>query len=104
MVDFHGWEMPLQYSGIIDEHSNTRSAVTIFDVSHMGRFEVRGSSALDCLQILATNDVAKLRDYTALYSHICYDNGGIVDDLIIYRISKEKFLLVVNASNREKDL
>jgi aminomethyltransferase len=104
MVEFHGWEMPLQYSGIIDEHINTRSAVSIFDVSHMGRFEVRGSSALDCLQILATNDVAKLRDYTALYSPICYDDGGIVDDLIIYRISKEKFLLVVNASNREKDL
>ncbi|HEX9320043.1 MAG TPA: glycine cleavage system aminomethyltransferase GcvT [Nitrososphaeraceae archaeon] len=104
MVDFHGWEMPLQYTGIIDEHVNTRTNVCIFDVSHMGRFEVRGPYALDCLQMLVTNDVAKLKNYTALYSPICYDDGGIVDDLIIYRNTGEKFLLVVNASNREKDL
>jgi len=104
MVDFHGWEMPLQYSGIIDEHVNTRAKVSMFDVSHMGRFEVRGPKALDCLQILATNDVSKLKDYSALYSPFCYDDGGIVDDLIIYRNTEEKFLLVVNASNRDKDL
>ena len=104
MVDFHGWEMPLQYTGIIDEHVNTRTNVSIFDVSHMGRFEVRGPNALDCLQSLVTNDVSKLRDHSALYSPMCYDDGGIVDDLIIYRISKDKFLVVVNASNREKDL
>jgi aminomethyltransferase len=104
IVEFHGWEMPLQYTGIIDEHTNTRTNASIFDVSHMGRFEVRGSNALDCLQILVTNDVAKLRDQQALYSPMCYDDGGIVDDLIIYRIDREKFLVVVNASNREKDL
>jgi len=104
MVDFHGWEMPLQYSGIIDEHVNTRTNVCMFDVTHMGRFEVRGPDALDCLQILATNDVSKLKDYGALYSPFCYDDGGMVDDLIIYRKSEEKFLLVVNASNRNKDL
>lgn len=104
IVDFHGWQMPLQYSGIIDEHMNTRTNVSIFDVSHMGRFEVRGSAALDCLQILVTNDVSKLGDQQALYSPMCYDNGGIVDDLIIYKINPEEFLVVVNASNREKDL
>ncbi len=65
MVDFHGWEMPLQYTGIIYDHVNTRTNVSIFDVSHMGLFEVRGSNALDCLQILVTNDVSKLRDYSA---------------------------------------
>jgi aminomethyltransferase len=104
MVDFHGWEMPLQYTGIIDEHINTRTNVGIFDVSHMGRFEVRGANALDALQLLVTNDVPKLRNNQALYSPMCYHSGGIVDDLIIYRINQERFLVVVNASNREKDL
>ena len=96
--------MPLQYTGIIDEHINTRTNVSLFDVSHMGRFEVRGSNALDCLQILVTNDVSKLKDHQAIYSPMCYENGGIVDDLIIYRIKKDEFLVVVNSSNREKDL
>jgi aminomethyltransferase len=104
MVDFHGWEMPLQYTGIIDEHINTRTNVSLFDVSHMGRFKVRGSNALDCLQILVTNDVSKLKDHQAIYSPMCYDDGGIVDDLIIYRIKEDDFLVVVNSSNREKDL
>jgi aminomethyltransferase len=104
MVNFHGWEMPLQYTGIIDEHINTRTNVSLFDVSHMGRFKVRGPNALDCLQILVTNDVSKLKDHQAIYSPMCYENGGIVDDLIIYRIKKDEFLVVVNSSNREKDL
>jgi aminomethyltransferase len=104
MLSFHGWEMPLQYSGIIDEHINTRTNVGLFDVSHMGRFEVKGSDAYDCLQTLVTNDISKLNDHQALYSPICHDNGGIIDDLIIYMINREKFLVVVNASNREKDL
>jgi aminomethyltransferase len=105
IVNFHGWEMPLQYSsGIIDEHINTRTNVSLFDVSHMGRFEVKGPNAYDCLQKLVTNDISKLNDHQALYSPMCYDNGGIIDDLIIYMINREKFLVVVNASNREKDL
>jgi aminomethyltransferase len=104
MLSFHGWEMPLQYSGIIDEHINTRTNVGLFDVSHMGRFEVKGSDAYDCIQTLVTNDISKLDDHQALYSPICHDNGGIIDDLIIYRIGREKFLVVVNASNREGDL
>ena len=104
MLNFHGWEMPLHYSGIIDEHINTRTNVSLFDVSHMGRFEVKGTGAYDCLQALVTNDISKLHNHQALYSPICYDNGGIIDDLIIYMINREKFLVVVNASNREKDL
>jgi aminomethyltransferase len=104
MLSFHGWEMPLQYSGIIDEHTNTRTNVGLFDVSHMGRFEVKGPDAYDCIQTLVTNDISKLNDHQALYSPICYDNGGIIDDLLIYRINREKFLVVVNASNREGDL
>jgi aminomethyltransferase len=104
MLSFHGWEMPLQYSGIIDEHINTRTNVGLFDVSHMGRFEVKGSDAYDCLQTLVTNDISKLKDHQALYSPICHINGGIIDDLIIYMINRQKFLVVVNASNREKDL
>lgn len=104
MLNFHGWEMPLHYSGIIDEHMNTRTNVSLFDVSHMGRFEVKGTGAYDCLQALVTNDISKLHNHQALYSPICYDNGRIIDDLIIYMINREKFLVVVNASNREKDL
>jgi aminomethyltransferase len=104
MLSFHGWEMPLHYSGIIDEHINTRTNVGLFDVSHMGRFEVKGSDAYDCLQTLVTNNISKLNEHQALYSPICQDNGGIIDDLIIYMINREEFLVVVNASNREKDL
>jgi aminomethyltransferase len=105
MLNFHGWEMPLHYSsGIINEHLNTRTDVSLFDVSHMGRFEVKGTDAYDCLQTLVTNDLSKLDNNMALYSPICYDNGGIIDDLIIYMIKRETFLIVVNASNREKDL
>ncbi|MFL6455300.1 MAG: glycine cleavage system aminomethyltransferase GcvT, partial [Nitrososphaeraceae archaeon] len=104
MLSFHGWEMPLQYSGIVDEHINTRTNVGLFDVSHMGRFEVKGFDAYDCLQTLVTNDISKLNDHQALYSPICHNNGGIIDDLIVYMINREKFLVVVNASNREKDL
>jgi glycine cleavage system T protein (aminomethyltransferase) len=104
MLDFHGWEMPLQYTGIIDEHINTRKNVCLFDVSHMGRFRIKGQNALDCLHLLVTNDVSRLADNHALYSPMCYENGGIIDDLIIYRINHEEFVMVVNASNREKDL
>jgi len=105
MLNFHGWEMPLHYSsGIINEHLNTRTNVSLFDVSHMGRFEVKGTDAYDCLQTLVTNDISKLDNNMALYSPICYENGGIIDDLIIYMFNREKFLIVVNASNREKDL
>ena len=103
IVDFHGWKMPLQYSGIVEEHINTRRNVSLFDVSHMGRFEVSGIEAFELLQVLITNDLSRLGDGQALYSPICCDRGGILDDLIVYRINRERFLVVVNASNREKD-
>ena len=103
IVNFHGWDMPLQYSGIVEEHINTRAKVSLFDVSHMGRFEVRGANAYDLLQTLITNDLSKLDDNQALYSPICYYDGGIIDDLIIYRINSKRYLVVVNASNRTKD-
>jgi aminomethyltransferase len=104
MLNFHGWEMPLQYSGIIDEHTNVRNNVGLFDVSHMGRFELKGPGAFDFLQTMITNDVSKLNDHQALYSPMCYENGGIIDDLIVYMIDRQKFVIVVNASNRENDL
>jgi glycine cleavage system T protein (aminomethyltransferase) len=103
IVDFHGWEMPLQYSGIVDEHINVRTGVGLFDVSHMGRFEIRGQDSLGCLQKLVTNDLEKLGDHQALYSPMCYEDGGIVDDIIAYRLAHDRFLMVVNASNRSKD-
>jgi aminomethyltransferase len=103
MLNFHGWEMPLRYSGIVDEHTNVRNNVGLFDVSHMGRFELKGPGAFDFLQTMITNDVSKLNDHQALYSPMCYDNGGIIDDLIVYMIDRQKFVIVVNASNREKD-
>jgi aminomethyltransferase len=104
MLNFHGWEMPLQYSGIIDEHTNVRNNVGLFDVSHMGRFELKGPGAFDFLQTMITNDLSRLNDHQALYSPMCYENGGIIDDLIVYMVDRQKFVIVVNASNRENDL
>jgi glycine cleavage system aminomethyltransferase T len=103
MVNFHGWEMPLYYSGIMDEHINVRTNAGLFDVSHMGRFEIKGQHSFACLQKLITNDLEKLLDHQALYSPICYEDGGIVDDIIVYRLAPDRFIVVVNASNRSKD-
>jgi len=95
--------MPLQYSGIMDEHVNVRTNVGLFDVSHMGRFEIKGQQSLACLQKLVTNDLEKLADNQALYSPMCYEDGGIVDDIIAYRLAHDRYIVVVNASNRSKD-
>jgi aminomethyltransferase len=95
--------MPLEYSGIIDEHTNVRNRVGLFDVSHMGRYRIRGSDSFEVVQNLITNDISRLTNNHGLYSPMCNDDGGIVDDVIIFRIDKENFLIVVNASNREKD-
>ena len=103
MIDFHGWQMPLQYSGIIDEHMCTRTSVGIFDVSHMGRFEVTGDDSTQCLQLLLTNDISSLPDDKAIYSPMCNTDGGILDDLILYKRTRNSYFLVVNASNRLKD-
>ena len=103
MVDFGGWEMPQQYTSIRDEHFAVRQSAGLFDVSHMGRFRVAGSSSLDFLQRLVTNDLGPLVDGQAQYNLMCNESGGIIDDLVVYRGS-EGFFVVVNASNREKDL
>jgi aminomethyltransferase len=102
MVEFGGFEMPVQYSGIIEEHLAVRNGVGVFDVSHMGEFEVSGRDALAFLQKVTVNDVAKLSEGKAQYSAMCYEHGGIVDDLLVYHLGK-KFMLVVNAANIQKD-
>ncbi|MBN1335871.1 MAG: glycine cleavage system aminomethyltransferase GcvT [Deltaproteobacteria bacterium] len=103
LIDFGGWEMPVQYTGIVKEHLACRAAGGLFDVSHMGEVRVTGPRALEAVQRLVTNDVAAIRDGQALYTAMCNDHGGIVDDLIVYRMSPTEILICVNASNREKD-
>ena len=103
-VDFGGWEMPVQYSSIIDEHKAVRTAVGLFDVSHMGEIEIRGPRALEVVQRLTTNDASKLEIFQVQYSTLCYPHGGIVDDLTVYRLGPEHFFLCVNAANIDKDL
>ena len=103
MIEFGGWEMPVQYSSIVAEHLAVRSNVGVFDLSHMGEIKVKGSGALPLIQNLITNDVSKLSDGRILYSPMCTDTGGIVDDLLVYRFSASKYMLVVNASNTDKD-
>ena len=103
MVEFGGWHMPVQYTGIIEEHRRVRASVGLFDVSHMGEFEIEGPDALAALQTLTTNDVAALEVGQVQYSLLCYPEGGIVDDLTVYRLDVERFMITVNASNIEKD-
>jgi aminomethyltransferase len=103
MVPFGGWEMPVQYAGIIEEHRTVRTAVGLFDVSHMGEFEVEGPDALGALQRLTTNDVAALDIGQVQYSALCYPDGGIVDDLTVYRVGADRYMLTVNAGNIDKD-
>lgn len=103
MVPFAGYNMPVQYAGLIEEHHTVRKSVGVFDVSHMGEFYVRGPQALDLLQRVTSNDVAKLWDGKVQYSCLPNGKGGIVDDLLVYRISEQEYFLVVNASNIDKD-
>jgi aminomethyltransferase len=104
MVDFGGWAMPVSYpGGILDEHRATREAVGVFDVCHMGEIHFRGSRAAEAVQRLVTNDVGRLTDGRALYTVACLPSGGILDDLIVYRIAADHYLTVVNASTLEKD-
>ena len=102
LVDFAGFEMPIQYEGILKEHMAVRESVGIFDVSHMGEVEVRGKDAFDFVQRLTTNDVSKLGKGKVQYSAMCMEDGGIVDDLLVYDCG-DYFMLVINASNIEKD-
>lgn len=104
MVDFFGWQMPIQYTGIIQEHLTVRQKVGIFDVSHMARLLIEGSEAEAFLDYISTNKIAGKKDFTATYTVWCAENGGCIDDVIVYRQDQEHFFVIVNASNREKDL
>lgn len=103
VVEFGGWDLPVQYTGLADEHKACRTAIGLFDVSHMGEFVVEGDQALDYLNTLVTNDLSKIADGQAMYTAMCNEMGGIVDDLIIYKRSHDRFFVVVNASNTDKD-
>jgi len=104
LVDFAGWEMPVQYAGIIAESKAVREGAGMFDVSHMGRVWLKGDGAFGALQNLTTNDVGKLSDWGSQYSLMCYENGTCVDDIIVYRLAQDIFQVVINAANREKDI
>jgi aminomethyltransferase len=103
MVDFGGWDMPVQYSGIIDEHNAVRNAVGVFDVSHMGEIEIRGPEAARLTDYVTTNAVHKLKTGQAHYTGLLYDHGGFVDDILVHKVSDDHFFLCVNASNQDKD-
>src|SRR5437016_2764892 len=103
MVEFGGWEMPVQYAGIVEEHHAVRTAAGLFDVSHMGEVEVFGPGALESVQRLITNDAARLIPGQGLYSPVCLPSGGIIDDLTVFRLTGDRFLFVVNASRTERD-
>src|SRR2546423_9389441 len=103
MVPFAGWEMPVQYEGVIPEHMAVRTDSGVFDVSHMGELEVEGPRAHELLQSTLSNDLGRLADGEAQYTLLTNESGGIVDDLIVYRLSPFRFLLIVNAANREGD-
>lgn len=103
MVPFAGYNMPVTYSGLIEEHNAVRNSVGMFDVSHMGEFMLKGERALDLIQLITSNDASQLTDGRVQYSCMPNDKGGIVDDLLVYRYSADEYYLVVNASNIEKD-
>lgn len=103
MVEFAGWEMPVQYSGVIDEHVAVRTRAGLFDVSHMGEIEIRGPGALELCQKISANDVSRINLQQAQYNLLMNEKGGIVDDVIFYKIEPNYFLICVNASNSDKD-
>ena len=103
MVEFAGWEMPVQYTGVIDEHRAVRSRAGLFDVSHMGEIEVQGPDAVECCQRVSANDVSRMKVFQAQYNLLLNDQGGVVDDVIFYRLEPNHFLICVNASNSDKD-
>ena len=103
MVDFAGFDMPIQYEGIMDEHAATRNAIGLFDVSHMGKFVLKGEDAKSCINHMVTNDLTTLEDGQAMYAPMCYEDGGTVDDILVYQHAPDDLLLVVNAGNKDKD-
>jgi aminomethyltransferase len=103
MVDFGGWDMPVQYSGVVDEHNTVRNAVGLFDVSHMGEIEVRGPEALKLIDYVTTNAASKLKDGQAQYTGLLYEHGGFVDDILVHKVKDNSYFICVNASNQDKD-
>ncbi len=103
MIDFGGWEMPVQYSSVIEEHQAVRNAAGLFDVSHMGEIDISGPTAEEFLQYIITNDIKKLTVGRILYTVMCYENGGIVDDFLVHKVADDRFMLCVNASNTYND-
>ncbi len=103
MVDFGGWDMPVQYTGIIDEHNAVRTAAGLFDVSHMGELEVLGPQALDLVNYVTTNDASKLETGQVHYSGLMYETGCFVDDILVHKVADDRYFLCVNASNQDKD-
>jgi aminomethyltransferase len=103
LVPFAGWSMPIQYKGVIQEHLCVRNGVGIFDVSHMGEIDIRGKESRKLLQKLVTNDIEKMSDQSILYTVMCYEDGGVVDDLLVHRFSEDHYFLCVNAANSAKD-
>lgn len=103
MVDFGGWDMPVQYKGILDEHKAVRTGVGLFDVSHMGEIVVKGPQALEFVNWFSSNDATKLKDGQIHYSGLLYEHGGFVDDILVHRVNNEEFFICVNASNQDKD-
>jgi aminomethyltransferase len=103
MVDFGGWDMPVQYTGIVDEHNTIRTAVGLFDVSHMGEIEIRGPEALKLVDYVSTNAASRLAIGQAHYSGLLYEHGGFVDDILVHKVADDSYFLCVNASNQEKD-
>jgi aminomethyltransferase len=103
MVEFGGWEMPVEYSGIIQEHLAVRNTAGLFDVSHMGEIEISGPRALSLLQRITSNDASRLRDFQAQYSALMHPKGSAVDDCVVHRLTQEQYLICVNAANTDKD-
>src|SRR5579871_4998872 len=103
LVDFGGWEMPVQYTGILDEHQAVRTAAGLFDVSHMGEIEIRGPQAAQLTDFVTTNSVARLHTGQVHYSGLLYPHGGFVDDILVHKVADDHYFLCVNASNQEKD-
>src|ERR1700730_1140694 len=103
LVDFGGWEMPVQYSGIIEEHQEVRTSVGLFDVSHMGEIEIRGPEAGKLVEFVTTNHAQKLKIGQVHYSGLLYPHGGFVDDILVHRVAEDHYFLCVNAGNQDKD-
>ena len=103
LVDFAGWEMPIQYTSILAEHNAVRTAAGFFDISHMGQVWIQGSGAFDFLQKVLTNDLRLAKPGRGIYGHLCKPSGTIIDDVFVYGLEPERYLMIVNASRREAD-